>query len=387
MKLEIETEDLVKRIRESIQNGSRSAASIARDLGVTDHVLKKTGIDVYEMMRESGVEPLLRGRPRKSVDEFIPRIEQIITEAGTWISSNKIARALGISFPMLKVYGINTDDICKRLGFPRKSFQGLRSQDGYDYILQGHLAVYREAIKKSGKSVTVNSLAALIGVPSRTVHSLGIDPVSIHAEFGIEYDDLGKDRPDLDLIKESLREYILRKNRYVTSMEFSSESGFSKSSVFRAVGSVEDFNRELGFDRGNMGFEGHVLDVISEVFPDTKIERQKTFPDLVYKKALRFDFWLSEYGLLVEADGPQHDLTEVDSEHHFYSPEVSIRDSLKDKYALENGIPLIRVKWSLNFNKTVFLSLLSGIPLKRSVGQPAAKPLDEVGSETTEKQQ
>lgn len=52
-----------------------------------------------------------------------------------------------------------------------------------------------------------------------------------------------------------------------------------------------------------------------------------------------------------------------------------------------NGIPLIRIRYNAKLKKEDVEELLSGIPLKQSVGQPAAKPDENSeGSETIEKQ-
>lgn len=72
---------------------------------------------------------------------------------------------------------------------------------------------------------------------------------------------------------------------------------------------------------------------------------QKKFNDLVYKKPLVYDFAIlnenDEVIRLVEFDGIQHS----DKSNNWYSEELSIRDMMKNQYAIDNNIPLIRIPY------------------------------------------
>ena len=78
-----------------------------------------------------------------------------------------------------------------------------------------------------------------------------------------------------------------------------------------------------------------------------KIEKQKTFEDLVYKQKLRFDTCIENDGklLLIEYDGPQH-FKAID---YFGGQktlaETQTRDRIKDEYCQKNNIPLLRISY------------------------------------------
>jgi Zn finger protein HypA/HybF involved in hydrogenase expression len=75
-------------------------------------------------------------------------------------------------------------------------------------------------------------------------------------------------------------------------------------------------------------------------------ESQKKFSDCVDKRPLRFDFWLPDFNVLIEYDGPQH----FESKEYFGGKsnfESTIRrDRIKSCYAQKKKIRLIRVKYT-----------------------------------------
>lgn len=69
-----------------------------------------------------------------------------------------------------------------------------------------------------------------------------------------------------------------------------------------------------------------------------------SFTDCVYKKPLRFDFYLPDYNCCIEYDGIQH--FEKTSFSHDNFEERQKRDSVKNKYCLDKKIKLIRVPYT-----------------------------------------
>jgi hypothetical protein len=81
------------------------------------------------------------------------------------------------------------------------------------------------------------------------------------------------------------------------------------------------------------------------------IERQKTYKGLYTTSKrwlLRFDFYVKNLNLLVEADGPQHedDFSNTD----FFNKLPHVTDMLKNNYATNNNISLVRIPYSPYFN-------------------------------------
>lgn len=74
---------------------------------------------------------------------------------------------------------------------------------------------------------------------------------------------------------------------------------------------------------------------------------QQTFPDLIYKNNLRYDFAIKDENnkiiRLIEFDGVQH-FNKNNAWHH---ETIEIRDQIKNSYALENNIPLVRIPYTV----------------------------------------
>jgi len=73
---------------------------------------------------------------------------------------------------------------------------------------------------------------------------------------------------------------------------------------------------------------------------------QKKFDDCIYKNKLPFDFYLLDSNICIEYDGEQH-FKAVESWGGEKEFELrKIKDNIKTKYCLDNGIKLVRIKYS-----------------------------------------
>ena len=98
---------------------------------------------------------------------------------------------------------------------------------------------------------------------------------------------------------------------------------------------------------------------ISELLEENNINyaREVSFSDLKSDngRVLRYDFAIlgedDKIVRLIEFDGPQH----YDPADKWYSEEAVERDAMKDKYAKERGLDLIRVKYNMRDNITLEL--------------------------------
>jgi hypothetical protein len=92
--------------------------------------------------------------------------------------------------------------------------------------------------------------------------------------------------------------------------------------------------------------EGEAL--ISQILSDNNIPylKEVKFQDLKDKGLLRFDFAIlngkNEIIKLIEYDGRQH----TDTTSNWYSEDILRRDKIKTNYALEKGIPLLRINYT-----------------------------------------
>jgi len=89
---------------------------------------------------------------------------------------------------------------------------------------------------------------------------------------------------------------------------------------------------------------------------------EKTFDDCKYKNLLPFDFYLPLYNICVEFDGQQHFEVVDGWGGKPKLKQIQTNDTIKTNYCLNNGIPLIRIKYTEINNIEVLLSSLL-IPL------------------------
>ena len=93
--------------------------------------------------------------------------------------------------------------------------------------------------------------------------------------------------------------------------------------------------------------ESHLEKAISRFLDNKNIkyEKEKKFDDLKLKRKLRFDFYLPEHNICIEADGRQH----FEAIDVFGGEEAlknnQTRDMLKNEYCKNKGIILLRIPY------------------------------------------
>lgn len=81
-------------------------------------------------------------------------------------------------------------------------------------------------------------------------------------------------------------------------------------------------------------YEIEIADILDKY--NVKYVREKTFDDLKIDKHLRCDFYLPKNNTIIEFDGKQH----------LYDDTIIFRDTIKNKYAYDNGINMVRIPYS-----------------------------------------
>jgi hypothetical protein len=86
---------------------------------------------------------------------------------------------------------------------------------------------------------------------------------------------------------------------------------------------------------------------------------EKTFENCVYKRNLRFDFYIPEVNCLIEYDGMQHF---KDIKYFSNFEKLRIKDIIKNKFCLENNIPLLRIAYTdYKFISTLIKSFINRV--------------------------
>lgn len=149
--------------------------------------------------------------------------------------------------------------------------------------------------------------------------------------------------------------FITSKNRYCTKEEI--QKGVKRSSkTFTKFGiSIKHIQESLGFTKSKSHFEEMIYTKLKKHF--TNIECEKTFEDLLSPKGfnLRVDFYIKELNLIVEADGTQH----CDKSNPWYDSYYANCDSLKNEYAKQQNINIVRIPYTKNVTDTYVNKYLS----------------------------
>ena len=86
-------------------------------------------------------------------------------------------------------------------------------------------------------------------------------------------------------------------------------------------------------------YEDQVIKILKKF--KIKFQREKTFSDLKHG-LFRFDFYLSDYNIIIEVDGEQH-FKPIYGRQSFLKGQE--HDRRKNSYCLANNIPLYRIPY------------------------------------------
>jgi very-short-patch-repair endonuclease len=320
-----------------------------------------------------------------STEVIVEKIKALALGEGRYLPKHEVAVRIGVHRYTLTKKGIDSDVIFKSAGFPRTKINAKGSPEDRAEIIDGVVERYMAVISELGRPVPLHEFAQIIGVPPSKMSKLyryRLDIPRIHESCGIIWSPRYKFL-DMDRTEAKLMELIEKFRRYVTRDELAQEIGVSGSLLSQYRVDIVGINQEFGYVANGKSAESRVGQFLEEILGH-KLERQKSFPDcrsdLGYP--LHFDYFSPERNLLVEVDGPSH-WNPADFRH---SDAVVRRDSLKNDYARDNGMTLVRIRLDQPVTREYVRSALSGTPLKHSVGQPAAKPgVIWEGSETRRK--
>ena len=101
-------------------------------------------------------------------------------------------------------------------------------------------------------------------------------------------------------------------------------------------------------------------ETIAKVLKENNIqfEREKKIDGCKHKRLLKFDFYLNDFNACIEFDGRQHfEVVEYFGEQTLL--ENQIRDGIKNKFCLNNNIPLLRIKYDVKDIETLVLDFIN----------------------------
>lgn len=152
-----------------------------------------------------------------------------------------------------------------------------------------------------------------------------------------------------DQLKDSIAKLIIE-NPNITTQGILKELNMNACVLHRKKVSITLIREELHMPapkRKSSHFENEIYTLLLEC--GLHVEREKTFSNLLYKRLLRYDFYIPELNLLIEADGQQH-YENVDP--YGTAKLVRNRDAIKNKYAKDNNINLLRIHYFRIYNNS-----------------------------------
>ncbi len=107
--------------------------------------------------------------------------------------------------------------------------------------------------------------------------------------------------------------------------------------------------------------ERRVADILNKL--EINYQREKTFPTLKDKSLLVLDFWLPDLEIVIEYDGEQHYKESSRGIYKGKLKSIQRRDRIKDQWASDRKIPLLRIKWNEDPGKKIieFLNKFIGL--------------------------
>lgn len=339
-------------------------------------------------------------------EQLEEQICKLIISNDRYLTSNEVLTLLNLSGTRsyLSYRGIDLTSLNKECGFQRRPIKEYSEKQEYSGWTKESLETHVKSIILEQKRyipevefVRVRN-GVQLGPHLTTFKILKISVHNLNLELGYN-----KSSPKIKVDKSNLivafKNYILKKARYVSQQEFVEKFKISLSYLTKSDIDTIDLNYELGYRDGFSYMESYAFEVFTE-FGIKEIIRQKTFDDCLSDKGikLRFDFFLPEYNLLVELDGPQH----FDKNHKYWSKSQVQRDLIKNAYVLSKSFNFIRIPWAGRFDtskhiKHRILETLESLSNHNIIGndrcdglkiegirQPAAEPRTGEGSTSSE---
>lgn len=160
---------------------------------------------------------------------------------------------------------------------------------------------------------------------------------------------------------EKIARLLIRKaGRYVGGREICKDLRVGSASFARQGISITDLNAAEGFKSPYSIFQLAVESVLRSRF--SRVLTEHTFDECKSPRGffLRFDFFVPEINLLIEADGLQHDVERFKDTSYYTDAKYRQKcDKIKDHFARDRGIPFVRIPYSGKVTEDYVMSYLA----------------------------
>ena len=276
-------------------------------------------------------------------------IEYIKTQ-DHYVSLAELRTALHLSDKLLYARGISCPDLNLRAGKVEYLPERTKTKEEL-------LAEYAELVRNN-RGIRRTAAAKAMHVSVDYLDELGIKSSAVRKQVGIS----SKNALTADETRNLIVEWLKTQPKYTPARVICRALHIDYFCAIQKNGlSVPELNRAAGHKPPDVSYyedyAAYALDRAGIAYV-----RQKTYPDCKHKNRLRFDFWLSDYNVLLEINGEQH----YDTKSFMY--ENSHRsDLIKQAYVELRGIPLytLAAKPQGTFKKRLgkLIGKIKGLPV------------------------
>jgi len=266
---------------------------------------------------------LMQSKRKETKEHLEERLVAYISQQDHYVKLAELREHFHISDKLLYTRGIS----CPELNFRAGKLA---------YLLDHTLSKkevedkYAEILRRD-PSLTMNEVSKLIHVSVKRMNRLGISAGDIRRRYGI----LGTNQRTREQLQDMIVGWLSKQPCYRNAQDVCQALGIDYKCSLQAKGlDIVELNRLAGHSRPPTSyFEEHTCLLLTAA--GIRVERQKTFSDCRDKNLLRFDFWLIDYGVLIEIQGAHH----YNDKYRNYE-KVDKHDKIKKDFAKRRNIPL-----------------------------------------------
>lgn len=273
-------------------------------------------------------------------EQLVNIVRDYIKAKGCYVHYKDLEADFGKTRIYYTYRGINLTELNAEFGYVRRKPQS--STPPKEYSKAEVEAAITNLVKTQGHYIPLVAISRKHRLISEhIVRALGIDVHTLNVEAGYNKSS-SKEKFVLADLRPAIEDYILKSKRWVHQPEICKVFGISTSYLTKSGVDTVAFNQIAGHNSLISYFEVVTLKLLRR-FYEGEIVCQKTFSDLRSTKGrmLRFDFYIPEWNVAIEVDGPQHS----DPNNPQYSLTLVTNDTLKNTYCKDNGIFLLRIPY------------------------------------------
>lgn len=270
------------------------------------------------------------------------KVLDYIRRTGRYVTFSEACTEFNLTRIQMTYRGINITELNNLFGYVRRPAKTYGTPTLY--TSEEVICKTKEVILREGRYLSMYDLTRRLRVFSEHVYrGFSIDVHSLNESCGFTKSSPMKKIDDSNLL-EKITFLVSTSSRYVTQYEICEVLNLKSSYLTKSGIDTVAINAEYGKHPSYSWYESKIEQVLVSLGIGDVI-CQKTFEDCRSdrNRLLRFDFYLPNLSIIVEADGSQH----YDDNHVFYK-DIQVRnDRIKEDYCKLHKIRLVRIPYCI----------------------------------------